>query len=311
MTGRRRWLRWVLLPLLIAHAPLAAQDVHGLSDAHSKIGHGRAAISIDSTPSGFLRAAINGSARFGDVREAVLAGYRRIGPDFPGMGEHWISLGLLMSATLDPQRPTFLSYAVIAGEQRLVGVAYAIPLSGDAAAPGWPAGIEAWHDHSRSVEDEVLLTQAGLHSHERVPRARLAMLHAWVWLENPAGPFAKENWALPFARAGFAPPTREERQAGRALSLATHAEYYKSLLDRFQALGADERSSVAALVQEYGRRVENFVVAQQGAALDDENLAQLAGWWSELWNRAERMVSRDAVLALRALRGEDAAIDAR
>jgi hypothetical protein len=34
-------------------------------------------------------------------------------------------------------------------------------------------------------------------------RTRLAMVHAWVWLDNPQGVFAQEHTALPYLRAGL------------------------------------------------------------------------------------------------------------
>lgn len=39
-----------------------------------------------------------------DRHQAAVIGYRPIGPDFPGMGEHWISVPLLLDGSIDPAR---------------------------------------------------------------------------------------------------------------------------------------------------------------------------------------------------------------
>ncbi|MGH7627661.1 MAG: hypothetical protein ACREOJ_20390 [Gemmatimonadaceae bacterium] len=41
------------------------------------------------------------------------------------------------------------------------------------------------------------------------------MLHAWLWLPNPAGMFASDNWALPFVRAGVPVPLADPSAAAR------------------------------------------------------------------------------------------------
>ncbi len=256
----------------------------------------------DSEVTEHLHQAREATAKFQDRREAILAGYRRIGPDFPGMGEHWIHLGNLMSG-VDPERPTFLSYAEIGGVPRLVGLAYAAPLGERDEPPSWPGVAGVWHDHVGSIDEEVLLTQASAHASGAKPRARLAMMHAWVWLENPDGPFAKENWALPFARLGLEPPHEPPVSAARALTLVTHREYYTTLLNRLPVLTERDREHVRALLDEHARRAELIVTRRAGARLDDAGMHELIGQWEQLWMEAERNVTPAASTQLSALLG--------
>src|SRR5260370_23609743 len=50
---------------------------------------------------------------------------------------------------------------------------------------------------------------------------RVAVLHAWVWTPNAAGPFEAQNWALPFLRAGLPAPPGAPLAAAEALALGT------------------------------------------------------------------------------------------
>src|SRR5687768_9850597 len=145
----------------------------------------------------FTAAARAGSARYRELDSAVVDGFRRIGGDFPGMGEHWVHSGRLMAGVVDAARPVILSYATISARPTLVGVAYALALGAGDSLPSAPRN--AWHAHSGSVEDASFLpSHAG---HMAGSGTRIAVLHAWVWLPNPDGPFATDNPALPFARA--------------------------------------------------------------------------------------------------------------
>jgi hypothetical protein len=56
--------------------------------------------------------------------------------------------------------------------------------------------------------------------------------HAWIWLDNPAGLYETDNWALPCLRLGFEPPSVMSADAGRALALATGATGYFTMMVR-------------------------------------------------------------------------------
>jgi len=171
----------------------------------------------------FIAGARAGTASYRDPQVARAAGYRPVGPDFPGMGRHWIHPALILRDTLDPAAPPILEYAEIEGRPTLVGVAYA-KLVHDATPPaGLPVPAAAWHFHQGTVEEESFLrSHAGLvhGAPARTREPRIAVLHAWIWLENPGGLLATDNWALPYARLGYRMPAGASHDAGHAVALA-------------------------------------------------------------------------------------------
>jgi len=175
-----------------------------------------------------VAAARAGTARFQDRTVALDEGYRAVGPDFPGMGEHYVNMGLLLSATIDPAHPPVLEYVTIDGKPRLVGVAYAALVTDSAPQPGLPVPPGAWHTHSGTVDEESFLH----HTHASGRGPRLAVAHAWIWLDNPAGLYETDNWALPCLRLGFTAPGGLSADAGRALALAAGATAYFTMLVR-------------------------------------------------------------------------------
>ena len=87
---------------------------------------------------------------------------------------------------------------------------------------------------------------------------RLAILHAWVWAPNPDGVFVTDNWTLPFVRLGLVLPNADDRNASRAASLVTDAEYYhKHWPSRSRRAVTNERgstpSSTATLARQTAR----------------------------------------------------------
>jgi hypothetical protein len=159
--------------------------------------------------------------RYADRRVAVADGYRRVGTDFPGMGEHWLHPGTLLSGAIDPARPTLLVYAGIAGRPTLLGVGFIALTRGDSAARGVPGWPEAWHEHSGLLADE-----SGTRPSRTGERTRVWVLHIWAVLENPDGPYAPDNWALPFARLGVPVPPGIDADAGRAAGLLVGGDAY-------------------------------------------------------------------------------------
>ena len=72
----------------------------------------------DSSVDAFVACAHAGTERYRDQAMAVLDGYRRIGSDFPGMGEHWIRIALVFDSTIDARQPEVLTYVVVGGVPR-------------------------------------------------------------------------------------------------------------------------------------------------------------------------------------------------
>ncbi|MHB1298530.1 MAG: hypothetical protein ACYC0B_08390 [Gemmatimonadaceae bacterium] len=225
------------------------------------------------------------STRYADRGLAIADGYRRIGTDFPGMGEHWLNTRTLLSERIDAAHPTMLVYARMLGVPTLVGVGFVLTTTGDSAPPlappGWPT---AWHEHSGLLGDEsagVALVQAAADA-ARAPATRVWVLHVWNALENPAGRYVPDNWALPFARAGLVPPAGVEADAGRAFSLAVGGDAFLA------AMLAD-----AGFTQEPAARqaVDSLVAAALADAKQIVRRAELSG---------SREVSESDVAGLRA-----------
>src|SRR5206468_1017806 len=132
------------------------------------------------------------TARFQDINVAIAENYVRIGPDFPAMGEHWVRGESVMRSESTPM-PSILTYAMIGGHRTLTGVVYTIVLRAGEKVPAMPPLAE-WHDHVGTVDEESLLFG---HSHLGDTEGgglRLAVMHAWIGLTNPAGMFATDNW---------------------------------------------------------------------------------------------------------------------
>ncbi len=161
-------------------------------------------------------------ARFADRRVAIAEGYRRVGPDFPGMGEHWVHPASLISRRIEASRPTLLAYATIDGQPRLLGAGFMLTTQGDEPVSA-PGGAEYWHEHSGMLADE----SAGRRTEPRASApgtrttsTRVWVLHVWTALENPSCRYDADNWMLPFVRAGLTPPASVDAELGRAVSLA-------------------------------------------------------------------------------------------
>ncbi len=211
------------------------------------------------------------TVRYQDRDAAVAAGYRLIGPDFPGMGEHWVNVGVLMGNVLDARHPAVLSYATIDGRPVLTGVAFAKVVGPEDSLPTFPAGKAAWHFHMGSIEDESF----GPHGHMMgAAGTRLAVVHTWVWLPNPAGLFARDNWALPYVRAGLEPPAVPEPDAARALAAGIVNRPYYRMRWMHAGLGTDTLDHV---LDAHGAAVRT-VIAEPPKARDRD----LAALWRAL-----------------------------
>jgi len=223
----------------------------------------------------FIAAARIGTAAYRDVEVARGAGYRPVGPDFPGMGQHWVHPALILRDTLDPAAPPILEYAEIAGRPTLVGVAYA-KLVRDGTPPlGLPVPPAAWHFHEGTVEEESFLRSHAGVGHV-VPGPRIAVLHAWIWLENPDGLLATDNWALPYARLGYRMPAGASTEAARAVALAAGdggRHYVEALLRALGRPNAGEERALALLVERHQAAAR---------ALLPGDATTLAHCWTEL-----------------------------
>lgn len=238
--------------------------------------------------SAFLDAARRAAERFRDRATAQAEGYRRIGPDFPSMGEHWVNIALVAEGQLDPARPQIIEYIEVGGRPVLAGVAWALPLAGGRRPPDHPVHASAWHYHSGSVSEESFI--AG-HAGGHVPReeATVAVLHAWLGIENPVGVFATDNWALPWARLGLAPPPEAaaDEDASRMLALATGGDrYFAALVRLVGAPDSAEQALVASALARGAVMARAAAAALAPDAITPEATRRLAAAWRTLWTDA-------------------------
>ena len=265
--------------VLIGAQPAYAQS--GATTLHT--GHSPAATSsVDAVT--FLEKARAATERYQNRAAAIADGYRRLGPSFPGMGEHWIHPGLIVSGRVDAAAPPVLCYADSAGIPMLVALAYAVPLSRGQAPPDTPFGRDVWHNHADAVDDESLLL---IHprAHEQDSREpRLAMFHTWTRLDNADGILAQNNWALPFLQLGLTPPREANAHAAQALSLLTVEEgYYMRLLEALARPSPAEAAAMSDAVDRAAARVREWVTQAEGDAAPIAPLSVLEAAWLRLW----------------------------
>lgn len=230
-------------------------------------------ITIDS----LIAETASATQRFADRRVAVTAGYRRVGADFPGMGEHWLNVQALLKGTVDPARPTLLIYADIRGQPTLLGAGFAVITHGDstpADLPGWP---ERWHEHSGLLDEESGARTDHVHN---AANTHFWVMHAWTVLENPHGSFAADNWALPYVRAGRAAPHRVDPAASRGLSLTVGGD------DFVRGLLTDTNLRTNA----NARAVDSVISAARSRALASSGDQSLSDTWHALCDALSRIV---------------------
>lgn len=246
----------------------------------------------------FLEEVRRASRIYRDRTQAVLRGYRRVGPDFPDMGEHWVNTGVLLEGRIEASSPTVLTYADVGGQARLTGAAFALALDAGQEPPVAPVGRTAWHDHDGSVDEEALILNSPHSMHAGGGGPRVSMFHVWLWPPNPDGVLAQNNWALPWARLGLEPPARPDPQATRALSLTgSGLRYYRALFLRMAGLESPrERASPDAKAIERAlgatqMRVSQVVAEADSPVLSAEETTELRRAWTDLWDMIRRGVS--------------------
>jgi len=260
-TTRALGCTFVCAIVLLRPAPLRAQ---------------RDSASLDS----LARVVSIASARFADRRVASANGYRRIGPDFPGMGEHWLNAGVLLAGTVDAEHPALLIYADLHGAPTLLGVGFVATTRADEAlhgAPGWP---DAWHEHSGLLSDE-----SGVSPGTKAPSdTHVWVLHVWTRLANTGGRFAADNWALPFERAGLRAPSSLDVDAARALSLLSGGDVYlRDLLSDARLRTEANAGQVDSVLTRTRTRVGRIAsTSAPSRTLSADALAALRDEWSSL-----------------------------
>jgi hypothetical protein len=273
----------VLLLASASAAPLPAQHpAHGHAAAAdaARPAHGPA---LDRE----LEAVRAATARYRDHRAAEADGFRRFGREGALMGEHWYRPELVRRP-LELARPSTLQYATVAGERVLVGVAYTLyQRPGEPLPAGFAGDADRWHVHDvvriarMLTEGRPVLRWA---SERRIRagkagavdgRIRLAMVHAWVWLDNPQGVFAQEHTALPYLRAGLPASWAEPGGVDAAWGVA--------LLD---AATCGQETRRVEMLARPGREVEREVRRACEAAAEEVRRERAAGAGRERLNAA-------------------------
>lgn len=223
------------------------------------------------------------TAHLRDRRAAARAGYRRVGIDFPAMGEHWVNPGLLLRRGLDYDTPAILTYTLIGDRPTLTGVVFTVALDPGESPPQVAGAERPWHEHNASIADESFVRPATRPVHN--DRRRLAVLHLWTEAPNPAGPFATENWALPFLRLGFAAPDPVPSSAARALSLVLSGDGY--FADLVQAAAGTDALAAAGPVIAQARAdvVAAISSSTRGEPLAPGTVAALESIWARAVQR--------------------------
>lgn len=203
-----------------------------------------------------LRAAV---ARYGDRSAAERDGFRRFerGGGDPLMGQHWFRKDRV-DEPFDPARPSTLIYAELGGEHRLVGVAYTVyQRPGEPVPEGFAGDADRWHVHDVADLGRILLADRPVVRwlfERRVARGRigagdgrtaLAMVHVWL-IDNPDGPFANRNPALPYLRFGLPAEWADGEPAARGVALLRPGAC-AAHVDRIEQLARLERRQVKSL----------------------------------------------------------------
>lgn len=235
-----------------------------------------------ATGADFLNRAREATARYHDQARAIADGFRPVGPDAPAMGQHWVHPGRVLGSLFDAAQPAGLTYIMLGDRPTLTGVIYVLLLDQEVQAPEEPAGADSWHFHNGELSDEALLsTHDPVRGRDRTG-LRIAVLHAWLWAENPDGPFAAENWLLPYRRLGLAPRHATPRSA-KAVSLAT-TEGRSFVASRVRLATPHAVPDVDPVLLAAGERIRARLTEPRAAELTDADIR----WLEESWQAVVR-----------------------
>lgn len=251
----------------------------------------------DAAATAFVQDVRDAMVAFRDRDRAIAAGYRQVGPDFPGMGEHWVHPRKMFARDVDPASPPVLSYVEIDGRAVLTGAAFAMPIGDGQDPPDLPFG-DVWHVHEGTVDEETLVLNPGVKIRGTESATRLAMFHVWTDLENPGGVFAQDNWRLPFVRLGLSAPNDITSDAGKAVFLLNGGhEYYRELLRLAGRPSVEEMARFDDVLESAADRVRVLIDSTSG----DPGIERLGAEWTRMWDEIERVASDGTWKALHPL----------
>lgn len=301
----------VAVALVAGPAMLPAQ-AHGHHTGHSTA---RPDATVSAALAAQLEAVRAATARYADPANAKRDGYVKFGRHERAlMGEHWYRKDLV-DQPLDLAMPSTLQYATIEGRLTLIGVAFTVyQHPGEDVPEGFAGSSDYWHTH-----DVVKL--AGMLTGNRPllrwvidrriargkvgggnGRTQLAMVHAWVWLENPAGVFAERHLALPFLQSGLPVSWADGASENAAWGIATlQPGMCKVELDIIREIaGADreQRKELAAACEGVRLKVRQAIDHGSSAAA----LQQVAdSAWSGFLAQRDRVLTPQQLERLAAM----------
>ena len=237
-------------------------------------------------------AARAGTARYSDVNVAIADGFKKVGVEFPAMGEHWVNVSRVLDNRFALASPTMLIYVNVGGTRRLAGLGYTALLGPGEHPPLGVAPEHAWHEHNGSVAEESFPLHHGVNAtRSGAGDLRLSILHAWVWTPNPAGLFVTDNWSLPLVRIGVDNLVIDSL-ALRGASLALDVDGYYELMLRTGLRLANDASETDAIK----RAVDTYRDLAARALrerpfrdrLDPQTIQRLSTLWDAFWDRLAR-----------------------
>lgn len=241
----------------------------------------------------FLRQSRLATLPYINLTAAMADGFRPVGADAPAMGRHWVNFKRLFDGEINAAKPEILMYADVNGRDSLVGIGfgYAVGRETHASFPANPFPPDAWHRHSGSLDMESHRTDHedgdvhdhGLATHSREAEAAVAVLHGWVWIDNPAGVLEPNNWALPYVRLGLSRPENTTPEADRALSLLSMgAEFFIVRAQLFPESGRLPSGGWAEALRGAEAEVKSWWHARPKGFL----AASEVEWLAHLWKRS-------------------------
>jgi hypothetical protein len=102
---------------------------------------------------------------------------------------------------------------------------------------------------------------------------------------NDAGPYAPDNWRLPFFRRGLAPPRPATEAEGKALGLADDVEgFYEAQFRHHGRFSARVQSTL----ERHAHEIREWLRTRPaGTTLTEADLAWLGGRWTRILQETE------------------------
>jgi hypothetical protein len=284
----------------VSHHRLLRASVRGAFILPGLFGSRLSSQSPHDANTAFVAAARAGAARYRSRDAAIADGFRPVGVEFPAMGEHWVNLARVMADTLDPSMPPVLIYVMINGTPQLGGVAFT-NLLGRGESLGRVPDARFWHEHNGSITEESFPLQhhMGLSRTDAGDDLRLAILHVWTNLPNPAGPFATDNWTLPARRLALRDGALDATAARAAALAEDETGYYALMLETALHPSSAEHLAIDSVLKAARADARARVVALRSGKAQP----RLGEAWESMWSELARRLPRRAA-DLRALRAE-------